>query len=79
MEEELQDRLDSRRSSVKDLRRQKKDELILSVANLEQNFDKVKSYEAEALEQTNKLKIFISYTDNNYKFPGGKSPETSRY
>ena len=54
MEEELQDRLDSRRSSVKDLRRQKKDELILSVANLEQNFDKVKSYEAEALEQTNK-------------------------
>ena len=49
MEEELQDRLDSRRSSVKDLRRQKKDELILSVANLEQNFDKVKSYEAAAL------------------------------
>ena len=79
MEEELQDRLDSRRSSVKDLRRQKKDELILSVANLEQNFNKVKSYEAEALEQTNKLKIFISDTDNNYKFPGGKSPETSRY
>ena len=75
----MQDRLDSRRSSVKDLRRQKKDELILSVANLEQNFDKVKSYEAEALEQTNKLKIFISYTDNNCKFPGGKSPETSRY
>ena len=56
IEEELQDRRISRRSSISsnDMRRQRKEELILSVANLERNFHKVQSYEAEILEKSKK-------------------------
>ena len=56
IEEELQDRRISRRSSISsnDMRRQRKEELILSVANLERNFHKVQSYEAEILERGKK-------------------------
>ena len=58
LEEEYQERLDSRRSSrssINDLKRQKREELVLSVSNLEENFDKVKSFEAELLEKNKRF------------------------
>ena len=43
------------RGSQSELRREKRGaDLVLSVADLQENFNKVKSYEAEILEQTNK-------------------------
>ena len=47
-------RLESRRGSRSDLRGERPSDLVLSVTDLQQNFNKVKSYEAEILEQTNK-------------------------
>ena len=55
MEDQIERRLESRRGSQSELRREsREEELVLSVANLQQNFNKVKSYEAEVLEQTKK-------------------------
>ena len=55
MEDQIERRLESRRGSQSELRRESRgEELVLSVANLQQNFNKVKSYEAEVLEQTKK-------------------------
>ena len=62
LEEEYQERLDSRRSSrssINDLKRQKREKLVLSVSNLEENFDKVKSFEAELLEKNNRFNLLI--------------------
>ena len=50
-------RRESRRGSQTELRREMPGagpDLVLSVADLQQNFNKVKSYEAEILEQTHK-------------------------
>ena len=48
----------SRRGSQSELRRERRggagSDLVLSVADLQENFNKVKSYEAEILEKTNK-------------------------
>lgn len=55
LEDQIERRLESRRGSQSELRREsREEELVLSVANLQQNFNKVKSYEAEVLEQTKK-------------------------
>ena len=55
LEDQIERRLESRRGSQSELRRESRgEELVLSVANLQQNFNKVKSYEAEVLEQTKK-------------------------
>ena len=51
MEGEIQVKMESRRNSVHSLAAKTGDELILDVANLEKNFEKVKSYEAKALEK----------------------------
>ena len=51
MEEEIQAKMESRRNSVHSLKEKTGDELILNVANLEKNFERVKSYEAKALER----------------------------
>ena len=57
----LGSRTGSRRGSQTELRRERRGaDLVLSVTDLQQNSDKVKSYEAEILEQTNKYR-FISY------------------
>ena len=55
LEDQVESRTESRRGSQSELRREKRGEdLVLSVANLQQNFNKVKSYEAEMLEQAKK-------------------------
>ena len=55
LEDQMESRTESRRGSQSELRGERRGEdLVLSVASLQQNFNKVKSYEAEMLEQAKK-------------------------
>ena len=57
--------MESRRNSVHSLKEKTGDELILNVANLEKNFERVKSYEAKALEKrffkSSEMEIYWAY------------------
>ena len=55
LEDQMESRAESRRGSQSELRGERRGgDLVLSVTDLQHNFNKVKSYEAEILEQTRK-------------------------